>query len=295
MATQTERRKSTISQNRRPGPHKNSGSYRRREILKRTSTKTVGFDRDTEVFCKRSSSVPDPPYSSGGLSVSSPIVEEVEIPPKGFEKSGGEFRNESECWASPYVSCLIHAQSTPPRCVASAEFTAPQMQRIFRTAYRITGNREDAEDAMQDACLQAILHLQDFDGRSKFSTWLTRITINSSLMILRKRRNARIVSLNNADDFEESKEFQEIRDPTPDAEKRCLQKERETALRDEINALRPPLKDAIALGQLRGCSLRETAEIMGLSVAAVKGRMFHARRTLRTSRRLRSFFQRPIS
>lgn len=288
MATQTERG-CTIVRNSRTDTHKNSGSHHRREILKRTSTKTVAFDRDTDLFCKRSSSVlapPDPPYTAGGLSASSSIAKEVEIHPKGFEKSGSEFRDESECSVSPYVSCLIHAQSTPPRCVPSEKFTAPQMQRIFRTAYRITRNREDAEDAVQDACLQAIVHLQDFDGRSTFSTWLTRIVINSALMILRKRRN--VTSLNSTD-FEESKEFQEVQDPAPDVEKQYLQKERETALREEIKALRPCFKNAMEFAQFRECSLGETAEIMGLSVAAIKGRLFHARRALRNSRRLAHF------
>ena len=66
-------------------------------------------------------------------------------------------------------------------------------QKLFCTVCRITRNHEDAEDAVQDAFLRAFLHLQSFDGRSTFSTWLTRIGINSALMILRKRRNSREV------------------------------------------------------------------------------------------------------
>jgi len=120
-----------------------------------------------------------------------------------------------------------------------------QMQRIFRVAYRITRNREDAEDAMQEASLQAIVHLRNFDGRSKFSTWLTRIAINSSLMILRKQRNTNTTLLSNTREFEESKEFPEVRDPAPGAEERYLQKEREKALHTEIHALRPTLKGVI--------------------------------------------------
>jgi RNA polymerase sigma factor (sigma-70 family) len=198
-------------------------------------------------------------------------------------------QTERQSIVSESTSADIRKDCGSRRCLPCEEFSAPQMQKLFRTAYRITRNREDAEDAVQDACLQAVVHLQDFDGRSKFSTWLTRIAINASLMILRKQRNARMVSLNSGDDFEESNEFQGLRDPAPDAEKRCLQKERETALRDEINALSPALKGAVELAQLRECSLSETAETMGLSVAAVKGRLFHARRALRNSRRLRPF------
>jgi len=75
------------------------------------------------------------------------------------------------------------------------ELAAPHAKRIFRAAYRITRNRQDAEDAVQDALLQAFVRLEHFDGRSTFATWLTQIAINSSLMILRKRRHARAVSL----------------------------------------------------------------------------------------------------
>ena len=175
------------------------------------------------------------------------------------------------------------------RLVPSEEFTAPQMKKIFHTAYRITRNREDAEDAIQDACLQAVAHFQDFDGRSKFSTWLTRIAINSPLMVIRKRRNARTVPLDNAADSEESTKFQEVSDTAPDAEKRYLQEERDTALRCEVDALRPALKGVVELARLGECSLRETAETLGLSVSAVKARLFHARRTLQKSKRLCPF------
>src|ERR1700758_117515 len=71
-------------------------------------------------------------------------------------------------------------------------------QKLFCTVVRITRNHEDAEDAVQDAFLSAFLHIQSFDGRSTFSTWLTRIGINSALMILRKRRNSREVSAHRA-------------------------------------------------------------------------------------------------
>src|ERR1700693_4166839 len=67
-------------------------------------------------------------------------------------------------------------------------------EKLFRTVHRITRNRDDAEDAVQDSFLRAFLHLKSFDERSTFSTWLTRIGINSALMILRKKRNFREIS-----------------------------------------------------------------------------------------------------
>src|SRR5713101_4132461 len=67
-------------------------------------------------------------------------------------------------------------------------------EKLFRTVRRITRDREDAEDAVQDSFLRAFLHLKSFDGRSTFFTWLTRIGVNSALMILRKKRNWRGIS-----------------------------------------------------------------------------------------------------
>jgi len=72
--------------------------------------------------------------------------------------------------------------------------------RIIRSLLRITKNREDAEDAMQDSFLSAFIHIGEFDGRSAFSTWLTRIAINSALMILRKKRTSHEISLDGPTD-----------------------------------------------------------------------------------------------
>ena len=243
------KRQSVISQGVRVGAHKSRRTLRRLRIVKTTEIKGVAFDR-----------IVDPPPGQNGAPQFTSY----------FYYQGAR---------------TFHAE----RPVPSKEFTALQQQRIFSTAYRITRNREDAEDALQDACLQAFVHLEDFDRRSKFSTWFTRIVINSSLMILRKRRNARTVSLDNAADSEESKELQEVSDPAPGADKRYLQKERDTALRNEISALRPALRGVIELAQLGECSLRQTADTLGLSVGAVKARLFHARRALHESSRLRPF------
>ncbi len=163
------------------------------------------------------------------------------------------------------------------------ELIAPHVQKVFRVAYRITRNREDAEDAKQDAFLQAFTHFGDFDGRSKFATWLTRIAINSALMILRKRKTDRIVSLDGESNFGESKAFQEPTDSTPDAEQQYLQKEREATLRDAISRLRPSLRGVLEVAHIGERSVRESADIIGVSPATTKARLFHARAALRKS------------
>src|SRR5437879_3480327 len=91
-------------------------------------------------------------------------------------------------------------------------------QQLLRAAHRITRSREDAEDAVQDALLSAFIHLRDFDGRSSFATWLTRIRINSALMRLRKRRSWREIYVDDSIDPHGNQTFWDVPDPSPDPE-----------------------------------------------------------------------------
>jgi len=156
-----------------------------------------------------------------------------------------------------------------------------QAQKLYCTVRRITRNHEDAEDAVQDAFLSAFLHLQSFDGRSTFSTWLTRIGINSALMILRKRRNSREVSVQKSN---ESDALWEITDSAPDPEKQYVEKERAGLVRKAITNLRPSVRRALEMHTLQGRSVEEMASEIGISVCAAKGRLFHARAALRKSK-----------
>ena len=158
-------------------------------------------------------------------------------------------------------------------------------QKLFCTLRRITRNHEDAEDAVQDAFLRAFLHLQSFDGRSTFSTWLTRIGINSALMILRKRRNSREVP---APSSNESDAVWEITDSAPDPEKQYVEKERARLVRKAITNLRLSIRRPLELHKLHGYSLEEVAAEIGVSVPAAKGRLHHARAALRKSKVLRN-------
>jgi len=162
-------------------------------------------------------------------------------------------------------------------------------QKLFCTVRRITRNHEDAEDAVQDALLSAFLHLQSFDGRSTFSTWLTRIGINSALMILRKRRNSREVSAHRAG-IDET--LWEVPDSAPNPERRCAERERERFLRDAITGLSPRLRRTLEFHTLQDHSLRETAAQIGISATAAKGRLFHAKAALRKSKVLRKINER---
>lgn len=154
-------------------------------------------------------------------------------------------------------------------------------EKMFRVARQITRRREDAEDAVQEAFLSAFRHIQTFDGRSTFSTWLTRIGINSALMILRKKRNSREVSAQNSS---ESDALWEVKDPAPDPEQQYAEQEPWRLVRDAIAGLRPSIRRAMEMHTLQGLSIEEIASEMGVSVCAAKARLFHARAALRKSK-----------
>jgi RNA polymerase sigma-70 factor (ECF subfamily) len=162
-------------------------------------------------------------------------------------------------------------------------------KRVFHTMLRITKNREDAEDALQDSLLSAFIHLGTFDGRSSFSTWLTRIAINSALMKLRKNRGSREVSMDESTGMGDASPRFEPVDSHPDPEAHYAQGERRRIVVGAIRALRSNLREVVEIRELQEGSLRETAERLGISVAAAKARLFHAKAALRKSPKLMLF------
>ena len=151
------------------------------------------------------------------------------------------------------------------------------MKRVSYVTRRITRNREDAEDAVQDCFLSAFVHLKDFDGRSRFSTWLTRIAINAALMKLRKKRGLQEVPIDEPNPSSESVAQREFRDGAPDPEESCSLRERKRMVESAISGLRPRTRNVVELIHLQERSIRETAQILGISTGAVKSRMFHAK------------------
>jgi RNA polymerase sigma factor (sigma-70 family) len=154
-------------------------------------------------------------------------------------------------------------------------------QQLLRAAHRITRSHEDAEDAVQDAMLRAFVHLHDFDGRSTFGTWLTRIAINSALMILRKKRSSLVVAMGSTNEFGSGVLNFELPDRAPSPERRYAQREEKQILNKAVQKLRPALRQVINIQHAQEGSMRETAKAMGISVAAAKARLFHAKAALR--------------
>jgi RNA polymerase sigma-70 factor, ECF subfamily len=171
---------------------------------------------------------------------------------------------------------LIAAAKTG-RPAPFGELCERHVKKIFRVIHRMMRNREDAEDAVQDCLLNAFAHVKDFDERSRFATWLTRIAINAALAKLRKDHWKRETSMNEPNPPHEVERHSEIQDDAPDPEETYRLRERRQILNAAILRLRPRARTVVELHQLQEHSLTETAQILGISPTAVKARIFHAR------------------
>jgi RNA polymerase sigma-70 factor (ECF subfamily) len=162
--------------------------------------------------------------------------------------------------------------------------------KIFRLAMNITQNREDAEDVLQEAFLKAYEHLDQFQGNSRFYTWIVRIAVNQALMKLRKRKTDRSVSLDEQIDTGEDTVVREIASWDPDPEQQFSQDELHTILTEAVDQLAPIYRAVFVLRDVDGLSTEETAEALDLSIPAVKSRLLRARLQLRE--KLTRFFKR---
>jgi len=162
--------------------------------------------------------------------------------------------------------------------------------KIFRLAMNFTQNREDAEDVLQEAFFKAYEHLDQFQGNSKFYTWIVRIAVNQALMKLRKRKSDRAVSLDEQIDTGEDTVVREIAAWDPDPEQQYSQEELHKILNEAVLDLAPIYRTVFTLRDIDGLSTEETAEALELSVPAVKSRLLRARLQLRD--KLTRFFKR---
>jgi RNA polymerase sigma factor (sigma-70 family) len=188
------------------------------------------------------------------------------------------------CFGPTTDEALIVEAAKSGNHLAFEELWARHSNTAFKQVYRITGNRDDAEDTLQDAWMKAFVHLKTFDGRSKFSTWLARIAINSALMVLRRKRSRPETSMDWSGDGETWHEW-EVPDHSLNVEDLYLKKEAELKLKEAIEHLRPSLRSVMEIQRLHYRSNKEVADATGVSVAAVKSRSLRARAALRRSLR----------
>jgi RNA polymerase sigma-70 factor (ECF subfamily) len=173
------------------------------------------------------------------------------------------------------------AQAREGDTVAFGELVRRYEGKIFRLAQHITQNREDAEDVLQETFLKAYEHLDQFQGNSKFYTWIVRIAVNQALMKLRRRKSDRSVSLDETIDTGEDNIVREIAAWGEDPEERFSREELGELLDSAIKGLEPPYRSVFVLRDIEDLSTEETADALGLSIPAVKSRLLRARLQLR--------------
>jgi RNA polymerase sigma factor (sigma-70 family) len=199
-----------------------------------------------------------------------------------MQSCGARAKIDLNCFGPTTSEAILVEAAKSGNHSAFEELRARHSNIAFRSAYRILGNRDDAEDSLQDAWMKAFVHLNTFDGRSKFSTWLTRIAINSALMILRRKRSHPETSMDWSRDGE-TREQWEVPDSRSNVEDLYLKKEAERKLQEAIERLRPPLRSVIEIQRLHYGTNKEIADAAGISVAALKSRLLRAKALLRRS------------
>jgi RNA polymerase sigma-70 factor, ECF subfamily len=200
----------------------------------------------------------------------------------------GMYRN-AEGAALADESPLV-AQAKSGGSNAFGELYERHRERIYRCAFRIVRNRQDAEDVVQLSFHRAFTNLGRFREDSTFSTWVTRIAMNEALIMLRQRRATTPIVETTNNDPQSVSAFHLV-DERPTPEQAIVANERHTVLIQAISRLQESLRKVVLLREFQGLTSAETARRLGLTVPAVKARTFHARRHLRQHlrRKYRSF------
>jgi RNA polymerase sigma-70 factor, ECF subfamily len=163
-----------------------------------------------------------------------------------------------------------------------AQLIGPSQERVYRLALRITRNAEDAEDVQQETLLKVHRKLGQFEGRSRLTTWISRIAINEALMCLRKRRSAFYLPLEETiQPAEENAASEDFQSPIEGPEAAYSRKELRELLKRAMERLRPAYRVVFLLRAVEQLSTGETAKVLQISASAVKARMRRARGELR--------------
>jgi RNA polymerase sigma-70 factor (ECF subfamily) len=194
--------------------------------------------------------------------------------------------------AAVFDEANLVAQARQGDTGAFGELTERYQRNIFRLAQNITQNREDAEDVLQETFMKAYEHLPEFEGNSKFYTWIVRIAVNEALMKLRKRKWDKTVWLDEPIEMGEDAVAREIAVWDNNPEQRYSQEELADILDKAVNSLAPPYRTVFQLRDIEELSTEETAKALELSVPAVKSRLLRARLQLRD--KLTAFFKKKV-
>ena len=153
-------------------------------------------------------------------------------------------------------------------------------RQLYQTALRVLGSPDDAEDAVQDGLLSAFRNLKRFEGRSQFSTWLTRIVINAALMRRRRAKARPAVSLEDTSREDELPAEERFADDSPSPEQIYAGTELREMLEENLDELSPLLRSAFELREVHGFSTGEAAKKLGVTENTLKARLWRARHQL---------------
>jgi RNA polymerase sigma-70 factor (ECF subfamily) len=182
-----------------------------------------------------------------------------------------------------------HGQSDDDELVTAAqsgsesafrELCRRYARRVFISILRIARDHADAEDALQESLMRAFIHIQQFDRRSSFSTWLTKIGINSALMILRKKRRSCEMSFDFAESDENTGRQWEVADIAVNPEQHCLLNEITQTIGSAMSGLPSGLRAVTELRLVHHLALAEIAARLDITVPATKSRLLRARRRI---------------
>jgi RNA polymerase sigma-70 factor (ECF subfamily) len=182
---------------------------------------------------------------------------------------------------APVDDIVLAAQADS--AAAFAELHSNYSGRLYRTILSIAKNPHDAEEALQETFLRAYLAIKTFEGKSQIYTWLTRIAVNTALMVLRKQRVRPEVLFDPQQDDRCGTITFEVRNPAPNPEELCVRHQFQLKTLRAIRRLRPHLREPIRMRITHGWSTREISRALNISEAAVKSRIYRARQQLSTS------------
>jgi RNA polymerase sigma-70 factor (ECF subfamily) len=194
-----------------------------------------------------------------------------------------DWREASSGEASILSEVMLLSAARAGQEWAFVELCSRYSKRILFMLHRITKNREDAEDALQESMLKAFVHLGEFNQASSFGTWFTRIGINCAVMLLRRKRARPEISTDAPVDEIEKPRMWEIADRGPSPEEIFIQLENQQRLQTAISRLPKGYRHIVESRHRSDSTMKETAEEAGITIAAAKSRLLRATHVLRRS------------
>jgi len=178
------------------------------------------------------------------------------------------------------IESVREQERSASNLAAFESILAHDLDRLYRIAFRLLRNHEDAEDALQEGLWKAFRRLPSFEGRSTLSTWITRIVINSALMTLRRRKSHLEFSLDEMTEGQSEPLASSVADKRPNPEQMCAVSELIKTTETQFLRLSGWEQSAIRHVVMNGHSMKESASIVGVPVATFKSRVFRTRRKL---------------